>query len=403
MKRHLRFFTTLFLVLLFISLGYINWRLYYSPAVQRVDGVTINEDALCQLRHLRDALENDAAYKMQHLYPEGYVFYNALYGLSWCDLAASLPFDGALYREAHEEIQQAFYNINSDEGRLIFDDALPLPYGAFYNGWLTYLLGKKLSVEPPGRRDAKEVEFFKAQCAKIAAALRRQVYPESYYGSAWPADVVVCVAALALHDKLYADTYRARISTWWQRVHQNLDPLGLIPHSANPRTGKPLEPARGSSQSLIQSFLPEIIAADHGFDSYRNAFSDNRFGLHGIREYPAGKHGAGDIDSGPVVFGMGGAATIVGMRAMQAHHLSTEYTALRNCVEALAFPVNIQGRKKYLLGKLPIADVFITWAPGAVPVNNTDKDQGWRTRFQIVSVVTGILIVVSLILMWRKA
>jgi hypothetical protein len=403
MKRHLRFFTTVFLALLFTFIAHVNWRLYYSPEVRVVEGDTINYDALCQLRYLRDAMENNAANEMQHLYPEGYVFFNALYGLSWCDLAETLDKKAILFEEAHVEIQRAFNNVNSKQGRIIFDDALPLPYGSFYNGWLTYLLGKKLNLELPGKRDSAEVQFFKTQCKKIALAIEKQTYPETYYTQSWPADVVLCVAALAQHDKLYTGTYQRSIKSWWKRVSKNLDPSGLIPHSAHPVTGKPLQHARGSSQSLMQCFLPEIIGGTHNVDSYNKMFAGTRFGLPGIQEYPKGTDGSADIDSGPVVLGMGGAATIVGMRAMKVNGFHNESTALRNTIEAFAFPLKMNGRKKYLLGKLPIADVFITWAQGPYYKRDLKENagDGWRREFQMWSVGIGVLILVGLVWMWK--
>jgi hypothetical protein len=404
-----------------VFLAHVNWRLYYGPEIKVVEGDTINYDALCQLRYLRDAMENNAASEMQHLYPEGYVFFNALYGLSWCDLAETLDKQSILFEEAHVEIQRAFNNVNGKQGRMIFDDALPLPYGAFYNGWLTYLLGKKLNLESPGKRDTAEVQLFKTQCEKIAGVLDKQTYPETYYTQSWPADVVLCVAALAQHEKLSPNTHQASIKTWGQRVNQNLDPSGLIPHSAH-ATGEPIESARGSSQSLIQCFLPEIrqsyFSRDpsltksagqggpqaHSFETYRKTFTATRFGLPSTLEYPEGTDGSSDIDSGPVILGIGGAATIVSMRAMKVNGVQNESHALRNSIEALVFPVKIDGRKKYLLGSLPMADVFITWAQGPYSKSDMKEDlaSGWRREFQLWSAGIVVMILVGLVWMWRR-
>ena len=398
-KRHLRFFTTVLFALILTLIGVFNWRLYHSPEIRVIENDTVNYDALCQLRYLRDAMEDNAANEMQDVYPEGYVFFNALYGLSWCELAQYLNKNSILYQEAHVEIQRAFNNVNSQEGRIIFDKSLPLPYGAFYNGWLTYLLGKKISLEAPPKRDPKEVELFKVQCATIAKAIGKQTYPETYYGSSWPADVVICVAALAVHDKMYENVYQSSINAWWYRVNQNLDSNGFIPHRVHSISAKPIDNGRGSSQSLIQCFLPEIIPGNHGFEPYKKIFFDDRLGLHGIIEYPKGEDGFGDIDSGPVVLGMGGAATIVGMRAMNVHQSHKESIALRNCVEALTLPIKRNGRKKYLFGKLPMADVFITWAQsGKIIIDSHPNARfGWRGKFQLVS---GVIICVSLVLLW---
>jgi hypothetical protein len=403
MKRHLRFFSTVLLGSLLVFLALINWRLYHAPEIRVVENDTVDNDALCQLRYLRDAMDNNAARSMQAIYPEGYVFFNALYGLSWCDLAESLTVNSVLYKEAQGEVQRAFNNVTSKEGRIIFDRSLPLSYGAFYNGWLTYLLGKKLALESPDKRNATEVELFKTQCTKIANAINRETYPETYYGSSWPADVVVGVAALTQHDRLYADRYQPDIESWWHRVNQHLDPDGLIPHSARP-TGEPVQNARGSSQSLMQCFLPEITQEDHGFATYQRFFSHTRFGLPGIREYPEGRDGNSDIDSGPVILGMGGAATIVGIRAMKVHGLHDAGTVLQNSVEALALPLNVNGRKKYLFGQVPIADVFITWAQAASIKSHlkTDSQNAWRIKFQMLSGGITITIVLLLVLMWRE-
>jgi hypothetical protein len=101
---------------------------------------------------------------------------------------------------------------------------------------------------------------------------------------------------------------------------------------------------------------------------------------------------------------MGGAATVVGMRAISAHGVKSESIELRNSVEALAFPVLTDGRKKYLLGKLPIADVFITWAQlGAAPENETEKStNNWRLGFQLWSGAIMIGSLAIIVMWWRK-
>jgi hypothetical protein len=78
MKRHLRFFATVIFALLLITTAIINWRLYYKPEIRIVEGDSIDHDALCHLRYLRDAMQDNAAAEMQDVYPEGYVFFNVI-------------------------------------------------------------------------------------------------------------------------------------------------------------------------------------------------------------------------------------------------------------------------------------------------------------------------------------
>lgn len=101
---------------------------------------------------------------------------------------------------------------------------------------------------------------------------------------------------------------------------------------------------------------------------------------------------------------MGGAATIVGMRAMKLYGYEMEAVALRNGVEAFAFPIKFNGRKNYFFGKLPIADAFITWAQGPYNKESTLKntDYNWRTTFNIYSAIAIMGIISLLIVIWRK-
>jgi hypothetical protein len=406
MKRQLRFFSTLALLLILFALYTINWKLHYSPEIKSIEGNDINYDALCQLRYLRYAMEQkNAATEIQHIYPEGYVFFNALYGLSWSDLAETLDKNSMLYAEAYVEVQRAFNNINSEEGRIIFDSTLALPYGAFYNGWSTYLLGKKIQLESPSKRNPEDVKLFASRCQRIARVIDKQTYPETYYGSSWPADAVLCIAALSLHDDMFTNEYNEVIRGWLARVTERLDKFGLIPHQVHYLTGRPIENARGSSLSLMLCFLPEIDSklSSSQFHKYYDHFLDGRLLLYGIREHAKGISAQEDIDSGPVVFGIGASASIVGIRAMRMHGHTNEAVALRNCIEAISLPSKREGRKKYLFGKIPIADVFIAWAQGPYQKENTNfiTDVHWRTAFHLISLLISLLFLLLLFLIWK--
>lgn len=390
------------LVLIF----YLNIKLYHAPEISVMQSDTLNYDLLCELRALQGAMENNEAEKMQQLYPEGYIFFNALYGLSWIEFIKSIRAGSKLHAEGHDEIQKAYNNINSNRGREIFDESLNLPYGAFYSGWTTYLLGQKLSVEHPDKRSRDEIERFKKQCDKIAEVVRGDIYPASYFGKAWPADVVVCMAALALYDRIFESRYSESIQHWLHRVKQDLDPIGLIPHAVETDSNKPMENARGSSQSLMLNFLWGIDRefANEQFVLYKKHFLDYRFGLPGIREYPKGNVGVCDVDSGPVIFGIGAAASIVGLRTMSLYGEKDISIAMRNSIEAFGFPFANDGHKKYLFGQLPIADAFIAWSHSGNRIKMIDEetDNRWRMSFQLYSTALVILLILATWWMWRK-
>jgi hypothetical protein len=183
------------------------------------------------------------------------------------------------------------------------------------------------------------------------------------------------------------------------------DPLGLIPHEVDAQEGTVITAARGSSQSLMLAILPEIDSAyaRQQFALYKAHFTDYRLGLPGVCEFPNGKIGMADVDSGPVLFGIGGAASIVGRRTMQQHGETTLAVGLRNSIEAFGIPITRNGQKAYLRGTLPIADAFIAWSNGLEATVPMVNETPWRRKFQFYSLLTASAVVLLLIWLWRKA
>ncbi len=407
MKKFARTCVTVFLLCFTGYIIYLDAALFYQPRFETPAGtVVINDDLLCQLRFLKEATRDGAASQMQQHYPEGYLFMNAIYGLAWSELAAHLPHASPIYKEAHTEIQWSWEEVNSGEGKRIFDPSLEIPYGVFYAGWNNYLLGKKLAVEAAGERDTAEVNLFRAQCRVIAGVIDSTVFPESYPFAAWPSDATVAVASLSVHDKLFAPEFQSAIRNWIGNVKQHLDTSGLIPHSVHFGSGKTKEIAKGSSQSLILNFLWEIDTAfaKQQFAIYKERFLDSRFGLPGIREPRKGLTGGEDIDSGPVIFDIGGSASIVGLRTMALYGEATTAVGLRNSIEAFGMGMESGGKKKYLFGKLPVADAFIAWANSAEPVKSKmlATDENWRSRFQLYSLLAVLFPAGSMLWMWKS-
>lgn len=329
-----------------------------------------NAELLKELRGLKRALDGGADVAMQRIYPEGYVFVNSIYALAWGNFLLDHS-NNKYFSEGHAEIEKAWSRINSPEGKAPFETELSFARGAFYNGWSAYVLGTKLSLESPEARDRKEVQEFKTLCHRISKAIQESTFPASYPGSAWPADAVVCAASLSLHDRIFDRQYAQAIRNWVSRVEAHYDASGMIPHSVRPFDGKTRESARGSSQALMLIFMREIDeqVANKQFKMFRDRFVDAKVGLAGIREYPMGEFGLGDIDSGPVILGFGGVATIVGMQTLSVYGEATTSWKMKASVNALGMAFGNGETKDHFLGLLPIADAFIAW--GHSRMNNT--------------------------------
>ncbi len=363
MRKFLSFLYKILVPLVILWLVFLNYRLYYMPQYAKVDGATINQDVLFHLQHLKEKMHGGAALEMQELYPEGFVFTNVLYGLAWCQLGQRAKSGTPLHQDALTEATWAYRQILSPEGRQPFSKDMRPTYGAFYQGWSNYLLGKIIQCQGIENTSTRELSEFKEKSKTIAKGLSDNGwnYMPSYIGMEWPADNVVALASLGLHDQLLPSSFKSDLAKWLKNVQLKLDKeTGLIPHATSPQ----VEGARGSSQSLMLRFLLDI---DEGFaleqfEKYRKQFVTYRFGLPGVREYPLLYSGGGDIDSGPVILEVGGAASLVGIGTMKAFGQHDLAKGLRNAVEAFGLSWKSQEKKSYLFGSLPVADAFIAWS-----------------------------------------
>ena len=331
-----------------------------------------------QMAFLRSSLEHGAAPAAQAQFPEGYFFLYALYGLTAVDLGDA------------GEARWALSHLDSAEGRAPFPADLSPAYGVFYRGWLNWLRGGILSLSPRGARDPA----FDRDSADLAAAFDASPVPflAAYPGQAWPVDSTVAVASLALHDKLSAPRFRPTIERWLAGVRVNLDPAtGLMPHTADLETGLPTSGARGSSQSIIERFLPEIDPefARSQYLAFRARFLARPLGLGpAIREYPHGVSGPADVDSGPLPLGISFSATVVTLGAARVQGDQSLAAGLANFGDVAGLPLDTWHTRRYAFGLIPIGDAFLAWSKSARPLAASPPPGalGWWWRLPLLTV-----------------
>src|SRR6266540_1170809 len=357
--------------LLTLVLLLVNLRLYYPRGADYGpdrDGADVRP----QLRFIGDALRHGAGERMQELFPEGYFFTHALYGLAWVEVGMRRPFGDPLREAALNEAHWALRQIDTPAGRAPFAATLDPPHGVFYVGWSSWLRGGTLILQDAGVRDEGEVNRFAADCAALAAAFDRSPTPflPAYLASAWPVDSVVAVAALRLHDKLLQPRFAMTIARWLALARTMLDPnTSLLPHRVDWQTGKMLEGARGSSQSIMARFLFEI---DPGwgrqqYEQFRRNFVPTPLGVLGVREYPHCIDGERDVDTGPLVLGLSASASVVTLGAALVHGDCALAVPLVNTIETVGLPLGWSGTKRYAFGTLPVGDAFLVWSKTARP------------------------------------
>jgi hypothetical protein len=343
-----------------------NVRLYI-PGAEKYGTAAIPDDIHAQLTFLGQALRAGTGEEMQNYFPEGYFFSHVWYGLAWVQVG--LRADGNLHTEAIREARWALAQLESDAGREPFSPTLDPPHGVFYVGWKNWLRGGLLLLDSG---DVEERQRFETDCAALAVAFEANNTPflTAYPNQAWPVDSVVGVATLALHDHLLTARYEKLIARWLMMARERVDPVtGLLPHSADPKTGKGLEPARGSSQSMIVRFLLEIdpVWASEQYAAFRRQFLGFLGTVPGIREYPLGIEGEGDVDSGPLINGLSASATIVTMGAAFLYGDRELGEAFLHVGESAGIPIQWGGTKRYIFGLLSVSDAMLAWSQTAIP------------------------------------
>jgi hypothetical protein len=144
-------------------------------------------------------------------------------------------------------------------------------------------------------------------------------WPETYPGESYPVDIAAGVGALALAEVGPSTERSAALA----KVVGAIDPVtGLLHQAVEPRHGRPVDRPRGSGTFLAAYFLA-VAAPDRARSLYgagRQHLMATRLGFLGMRELLPGAEGGGDVDSGPIVLGLGVSSTgfaLAGARAFE--------------------------------------------------------------------------------------
>lgn len=232
-------------------------------------------------------------------------------------------------------------------------DSLDGPNGhAAYLGYLNLVLSVHRRAVPASR--------FAALNDRITVALVRRIRNspagilETYPGEAYPVDNAAALASLLLQAGK-TEAQRACAASMLERYRTKwCDPrCGLIYQSVGVRDGQPIDRARASGSALAAYFLSfgEREVSRQLFDAVRTQLAGSIFGFGFVDEYPAGSaRGRGDIDSGPLIFGMSPSGTgfsIAGSRVFGDRELFVSLTRTANLIGT---PVSRGDRRLFVTG-----------------------------------------------------
>jgi hypothetical protein len=145
----------------------------------------------------------------------------------------------------------------------------------------------------------------------------------TYPSEVFPVDNAAGIASIALHARATRQAVPAIVSRWSVAVRERYvhRPSGLLIQMVKPN-GMPLDAPRGSGTALAAYFL---AFADPAFSkelhyAVERELARDVLGFRLVSEYPDSvTRGRGDIDSGPLVFGLSVSATGFSLGGCRAH------------------------------------------------------------------------------------
>ncbi len=175
--------------------------------------------------------------------------------------------------------------------------------------------------------ETKHLATLRSQTEALAAEIDNSTTGliDDYPGQCYNTDVVAAVATIRRADAVLGTDHSAFAKRALRGFQgRNLDTLALVPFQADSRTGRTLVRARGSSNSYLCIFAPEVWpeASAEWYAIYEKHFWQHRWTADGFRELPAEVPGYDwwlDVDAGPVLAGHGISADAFGLAAARVN------------------------------------------------------------------------------------
>lgn len=239
-------------------------------------------------------------------------------------------------------------------------DDLATDRGHAYLGYINLALGMLRIVAPHNRFAALHDRITDALARRISTAPEGLI--ETYPNEAYPADVASVIGSIGLHDRAAGSDHHALLAAWSAVFRARwIDPRsGMIYQAGDPTTGKPRGAARASHTALavfaLSFALPEI--SRDLFGAIQRSQHASFVGFGAIREDAPGHEGSSDIDSGPVVLGVGVSATGFTLGGARIHGDRALYTQLYRTADLFGAPHRSGAGRRFVSGG-PLGDAIL--------------------------------------------
>lgn len=187
--------------------------------------------------------------------------------------------------------------------------------------------------------DTRYHAIAQAQAQSLSAELMAARYhlADDYPGECYPTDVLWAVAAI---QRVLGDEAAPLVRAFMAALDGPLRTRYRLPaFEVNSETGEIRQGPRGSGNSGMLSFAGELdpAIARRWYEAYSTHHWVDGF-VRGFREVPRGASDVMDVDSGPVIMGMGSVASLFGIGAARANGRFDHAAALSLQVLSVSWP-----------------------------------------------------------------
>ncbi|WP_053237126.1 hypothetical protein [Sandaracinus amylolyticus] len=233
--------------------------------------------------------------------------------------------------------------------------ALDGDHGHAYLGYAALALGMLRAVDPETPHAALHDRIEAALARRLARAPHALI--ETYPGESYPPDVLAVAGSLGLHQRVTGADHRALLDAWSRTFRARwIDASGYLVQAGDARTGEARDAPRGSGTAIgayFASFVDRDMARtlDEGLARRGHA---TFLGFGGVRE------GAeGDIDSGPVLLGVGVSATGFALASARIHGDRDRYVELARTAWLFGVPVDREGGGRRFVAGGPLGNALL--------------------------------------------
>jgi hypothetical protein len=205
---------------------------------------------------------------------------------------------------------------------------------AAYRSHLALLL---VLAKEAGALSSSQEEWHHKLFDELSSAHQSSALLPSYANRVWPADNEIAAAALFLYSNQNPESEDAKRG--YESVSRALAALevdGLPPSEVKPISFEAKDVPRGCALSWTVAFRSyrDAESAKRLYRVYREQFFVSLGPVTGFREWPRGVERAADADSGPIIAGIGAAASAIGIGAASRAGESKDVASLLRVARA---------------------------------------------------------------------